>query len=302
MPFPLGGFFMDHLIARHELAMPVSLTSVYSIYHANLHGKARTEKSYPFYELEYVSKSSSPLITVIDGRTYCLNEGQLHFFPPHSHHHGPPSDATVYMITFDVDFAEMDKLCGRVIELDGKQKQMIEQVVATGLRLLEGVPQKGYERGNSIHERANIFELQKFKNLFELFLIDLYLNETNSFHAAVYRFADEEKLDMLISYLKRNIDKPLTLEKLSADTLISVAKIQKLFYEKHTSAPMQYFNQLKIETAIELMCNTTKNFAEIATMLGFSSPAYFSRLFKKKTGVSPSEYIRLLKKNKREAR
>lgn len=61
---------------------------------------------------------------------------------------------------------------------------------------------------------------------------------------------------------------------------------------------MQYFNQLKLEAAVELMCNTALSYSEIAARLGFSSPAYFSRLFKKKMGLSPSEYIKSLKNNK----
>ena len=126
----------------------------------------------------------------------------------------------------------------------------------------------------------------------------MYLTEENSINAAIYRFPDDKKLDELISYLKRNIDRPLTVNELSEATLISVAKIRKLFYKKHTCAPMQYFNQLKLEAAIELMCNTSLGYAEIAARLGFSNAAYFSKFFKNKTGMSPSEYIKSLKSSK----
>ena len=70
------------------------------------------------------------------------------------------------------------------------------------------------------------------------------------------------------------------------------------FFIKKTNGCKQIysFNQLKIEAAIELMCNTVLSYSEIALRLGFSSSAYFSRLFKKKTGMSPSEYIKSFKK------
>ena len=291
---------MENNIARHTRPSPLSVTSVFSIYHANTHMHTTDHKfSYSFTELTYLPRNSSPYTVVLDDKMYTLNAGQILFFSPNSEHSSHlPSNAIVYTITFDVDFAEINKLYNRVITLNGRQIQQLEQVVAIGLRLLENIPQKGYTIGNSLHSRANPLELQKFKNLFELFLIDLYLTEESPINAAIYRFPDDKKLDELISYLKRNIDKPLTVRELSEATLISVAKIRKLFYKKHTCAPMQYFNQLKLEAAIELMCNTSLGHAEIAARLGFSDATYFSKFFKNKTGMSPSEYIKSLKSSK----
>lgn len=287
---------MEKMLARHRLPAPVSVTSVFSVYSSNLRRRSNpTRLSYAFTELVYVADGSPAYSVVLDGSTYTLNAGQLLFFPPNSQHYrSEPSNASVSLIAFEAVFSGMDSLWGRVLTLDGRQKQQLEQVIAMGHRLLEHIPVKGYQRGSSLRPRANDFELQKFKNLLELFLIDLYLKESNPINIAVHRFPDEQKLDHLISYLKHNIDKPLTLTQLSEATYISVAKIRKLFYEKHTCAPMQYFSQLKIEAAIELMCNTALSHAEIAARLGFSSAAYFSRLFKKKMGLSPSEYIKSL--------
>ncbi len=288
---------MENISARHDLPSPISVTSVFSVYHSNLHRRKRSDKfSYSFTELIYVEEGSAPYTVILDDRTYTLKKGQLLFFPPNSQHYRvTPSDAIVFLIAFDIEFSEMDSLCRCVLTLDGRQRQQLEQVVSMGRSLLESIPQKGYQVGSSLRPRANAFELQKFKNIFELFLIDLYLKETNPISTAIYRFPDERKLDHIISYLKRNIDKQLTLNDISEATFISVAKIRKLFYEKHTCAPMQYFNQLKLGAAIELMCNTPLSYAEIASRLGFSSAAYFSKLFKRKTGMSPTEYIKSLK-------
>ncbi len=288
---------MENISARHDLPTPITITSVFSVYAANLYKHKNPNKlSYSFTELVYVSRTSSTYSIVLDNKKYTLNAGQLLFFPPNSQHQRTSdSDAHVSLISFDIDFPEMDKLYNRILTLDGRQKQQLEQVIAAGHRLLEKIPEKGYQLGSTLRPRANAFELQKFKNLFELFLIDLYLKEANPINSAVYRFPDEEKLDKLITYLKRNIDKPLTLKQISEKSLISVAKIRKLFYDKHTCAPMQYFNQLKLEAAIELMCNTALSYSEISERLGFSSPAYFSKLFKKKMGMPPSEYIKSLK-------
>ena len=291
---------MENISARYSLPTPISVTSIISVYTPNIHKLNNPNiLSYTYTEFIYVTAGSAPYSITLDNKSYTLKSGQLLFFPPNSQHYRTlPSDAIVSLIAFEVEFPEIESLYNRVLTLDGRQKQQLEQIVSIGHRLLEKIPAKGYTLGSTLRPRANAFELQKFKNLFELFLIDLYLKEANPINVAVQRFPDEQKLDSLITYLKRNIDKPLTLKALSEKSLISVAKIRKLFYEKHTCAPMQYFNQLKLEAAIDLMCNTALSYSEISSRLGFSSPAYFSKLFKKKMGMPPSEYIKSLKNSK----
>ena len=70
---------------------------------------------------------------------------------------------------------------------------------------------------------------------------------------------------------------------------MSVSKLKLLFKEKYGGA-LNFFNDLKIEEAKRQIREENKNFTEIADSLGFSSLHYFSRLFKNKTGLSPSEY------------
>lgn len=286
---------MSKMIAAHRLPTPISVTSIFSLYRSRLHGKTIHQYSYNFSELFYVHDTAVPHVITNNGRSHILNRGQLVILPPGSNHSGPSSEAVIYMIAFDVEFSEMDSLYDRVINLDGRQKQQLEQIMALGTHILENVPEKGYQAGNSLHSRANAFELQRFRNYFEIFLIELYLKETQSISNVHCRFQNDEVFDGLLSYMKRNIDKRLTLEDISKETLVSAAKIRKLFYTKHTCAPMQFFNLLKIETAIDMMCNTTLSYSEISSQLGFSSASYFSKLFKKKTGLSPSEYIKKLK-------
>ena len=65
---------------------------------------------------------------------------------------------------------------------------------------------------------------------------------------------------------------------------------------------MEFFNQMKIDTAKELIRSNRLNFTQIADRLGYASVHYFSRQFKKITHMTPSEYassIRLLSENHR---
>jgi AraC-like DNA-binding protein len=64
-----------------------------------------------------------------------------------------------------------------------------------------------------------------------------------------------------------------------------------IFRESYGGA-ISFFNELKLDEAKRLIREGRLNFTEIADALGFTSLHYFSRLFKKKTGLSPSEYAK----------
>jgi len=66
--------------------------------------------------------------------------------------------------------------------------------------------------------------------------------------------------------------------------------IKRIVEQTCSMPPKAYFISLKIEEAKRLLSETPMNVTEISQMLGFSSVHYFSRLFKSKTGMTPTEY------------
>ena len=53
---------------------------------------------------------------------------------------------------------------------------------------------------------------------------------------------------------------------------------------------MQYIISLRITSAMNMLDNTDYSMARIAEAVGYDNPLYFSRIFKKHTGMSPSDY------------
>ena len=75
--------------------------------------------------------------------------------------------------------------------------------------------------------------------------------------------------------------------------------VRKLFKRELGVTPHQYLADIRLETAAKNLRISEiqgSNISEISHMCGFSDPLYFSRLFKKKFGVSPSQYHELLEK------
>ena len=76
---------------------------------------------------------------------------------------------------------------------------------------------------------------------------------------------------------------------------MSVSWFIRNFKEYTGTTPTQYILSLRISNAQSLLESTSYNVTEIANIVGYDNPLYFSRLFKKQCGVSPSEFRRQLK-------
>ena len=73
----------------------------------------------------------------------------------------------------------------------------------------------------------------------------------------------------------------------------SIDYLRKLFQKEFGVTPHQYLNNKRLQIAAETLLNCSDTVADIAVMCGFRDPLYFSRMFKKKYGVSPSLYARM---------
>lgn len=106
-------------------------------------------------------------------------------------------------------------------------------------------------------------------------------------------------LNPAIEYLKRNyMSNDLTNSKLAAVCNISEVYFRKLFLKVYNTTPRQYITDIRIDKAKQLLAEGVLKINAIAHECGFSNPYHFCRLFKKKTGVTPSEYMKQNKVNR----
>lgn len=100
----------------------------------------------------------------------------------------------------------------------------------------------------------------------------------------------QDSIQKVINYMKANLDKQLTLEDMAESVNYSPTYLSTLFTQKSGMSPINYFNQLKIQKACQLLDFTDKKAKEIAFELAFNDPYYFSKVFTKYMHMSPKEY------------
>lgn len=117
-------------------------------------------------------------------------------------------------------------------------------------------------------------------------------SEANSDEVGVEMTADDKALiDSLLEYMYSRIeDENLRIE----DLADAVGLGRTVFYGKIKSllgvSPSDFLRRIRMQRAERLITETALTFSEIAFSVGFSDPKYFTKCFKKETGLTPSEY------------
>ncbi|HBE14218.1 MAG TPA: hypothetical protein DCY74_08620 [Clostridiales bacterium] len=94
-----------------------------------------------------------------------------------------------------------------------------------------------------------------------------------------------------ILFIEKNYTQKFTIQEVAAMCFISEGHFRKLFYAcKHTS-PLDYRNSLRIRRATELLKSNLYSVTQAGEAVGFDDVKYFSKLFKRYTGVSPGTLI-----------
>lgn len=104
-----------------------------------------------------------------------------------------------------------------------------------------------------------------------------------------------EEIDLAVSYFNEYYNTDICIEEYAASRHMSTSWFIRNFRKYTGFTPMQYILEIRISNAESLLEATEYNITEISRIVGYENPLYFSRLFKKSKGLSPSEYRKRIK-------
>ena len=282
---------------QHKTALPslFSVKNAVTFYNIKFGKKYYGGEWHDFPEMLYVERGRHQVL--VDGELFEIEAGQAIIYAPNAYHvgSGVPSTAVVDIMSFETDMEELPTLCNRVMTLNDAQKRLFSAILTQGLELFLTIPKGSDARGLSVIAGVSEFELAKLKKRIELFLLELYTDtesETGFSSASNKANSLSDELKTMRKYLRENLDRVLTQDEIASHCSLSVSKLKRLCREQLGCGPITYFMSLKLGEAKKLISNSPKNFSEIAEELGFNSIHHFSRFFKEKTGLTPSEYAR----------
>src|SRR5690554_3852256 len=138
---------------------------------------------------------------------------------------------------------------------------------------------------NLQHERLNLDKGVLASSLLRKLLSELPL-------MARQEQADRKEfnLESLKRFMRDNSHKSLVLDELAEFTGLSRYHFSKKFRQSTGNSPLNYFTQMKMSQAAQMLREGEQTIRQISQTLGYDDPYYFSRLFKKHQGEAPRFY------------
>lgn len=103
----------------------------------------------------------------------------------------------------------------------------------------------------------------------------------------------ENEVELAMHYFRENYRSEVNVEDYALSRGMSASNFYRVFKQISGSTPLQFILKLRLSNAQNLLENSNLTIAEITSAVGYENPLYFSRLFHKHIGVSPSEYRKM---------
>jgi len=244
-------------------------------------------EAHDFWEMVIVLKGN---ITVTEeDRVYRLSKNDVIFHKPMEFHRFVVHDkegAEIMVISFAFEGNEIDGLGDGVIKFDLSFLETLLSVFNAITDTFDVVTERLAKKVinyNSIKEKL-VF------SKFEAFLLETLSlampTQTGKCSASATHYKK------IINILNEHIYENLSVKQIASLCFMGKSNLHKIFNLYTGCGVMQHFQKMKIIKAITLL-KEGKSVGEISEMLSFSSPNYFSMVFKKETGMLPSAYKKM---------
>jgi two-component system, response regulator YesN len=122
--------------------------------------------------------------------------------------------------------------------------------------------------------------------------LDKFIQEAKQCISSSQNPLDNQNMKKLLEFIKDHYAEPLTLTDVAKHFHFNPSYLSSYFSTHNTEGFIEYLNRIRIEEASKLLIEGRATISEISGMVGYSDHSYFCKVFKKITGLSPSQYRR----------
>ena len=250
-------------------------------------------ESHNFWEMVYIDKGRVQVRR--DEATLVLSQGEILFHAPNEFHSIRALDSAPNF--FVVSFVCHSPLMVYLEKYHTVLNKTLYGFISSVIREAEStyiMPKNNPALKKLVHlENAPIGGEQLIKTYLEQFMILLIRNIVKKDDSSV--FPSKESMEThLVSSAKRLLTEkaaePFRVNDLCAALGYSKSYLSKLFREQTGETIAHYAVKQKIKLAKQLIREGTYTFTQISDRLSFDNPQYFSRVFKRITGMTPTEF------------
>ena len=246
-------------------------------YHEKEQGFLFAGEAHPMLELTYVDQGS--LHSVADGQDLLLDQGDMVLYGSEQWHmqYSDIGVAPRYVtVSFDIAGGDLSPLLNRKFHAPQKVVLLLQQM------LLE-------------QERMDEYAGDMILNLLTQILLILLREKSTASGTLKPTHSlrnENEIVQRAQQYISTHIREKLSVPSVARSIDISPSYLTALFHKHLQIAPGEYIRRIKLQESKQMIREASMNFTEIASALQYSTVHHFSRQFKEKFGITPSEYAK----------
>ena len=290
-----------------QLKDSISIGKIYSIHYFEYMSTFSFKgETHDFWEFICVDKGEVDITAGV--HAIKLKRGDIAFHEPNEFHNVRATGETapnLVVVSFECDSRAMYFFKNRVFKIDDAERELLAKIIIEARHCFDCRLDDPYLQNMPQKEEEAFGSEQLIRLYLEQFLIHLArryerrgktpIATTPNNTKATKAKSDLEIYLRVTEYMESQPASKLTIEQICRDNLVSRSHLQKIFKQQSGLGIIEYFSHMKIRLAKELIRTQHMNFTQISDILGYASIHYFSRQFKKVTGMTPSEYASSIK-------
>lgn len=289
---------MKATYVKTKLNSLINISKIVTIHYYEFDRKfVYSGESHDFWEMVYVDKGNVEIQR--DEERIILKQGEIVFHKPNEFHaiKAVDSSPNFFVVSFVCDSPSMVYLEKYHTTLDRTLKGFISSVIKESEDTYI-IPKNDTElKKLEKKENARIGGEQLIKTYLEQLLIFLIRSITDKGTVGVFPTKESMESHIVVDikeFINSRLEESVRICDICREFGYSKSYISKIFREQTGETLSSYAIKKRVECARMLIREDDLNFAQISAKLNFDNPQYFSRVFKRVTGMTPSEFKRSL--------